>query len=283
MIIDSHQHFWRLETGFYDWIPPADAVLKRNFEPAELTPQLRDLGIDGTILVQAANTEAELAELCAYAAAARYVRGIVGSLEVYRTGVETRIAQMATLPLLVGFRPPFTALFGTSGTLSDPAQAALGAMQSHGLAFDCLASGAALGLVPALAQSYAEMNLVIDHGGNPDLDTGSVSVAWRESMRQIARNSNAFCKLSGLLTRLPAGVDTAVLAEHVAILFDLFGPGRLLWGSDWPVLTKAADYASWLELSQELTAGLSPEECEAVFGGNAVRVYKLGSSDAFTA
>ncbi|WP_186766959.1 amidohydrolase family protein [Devosia ginsengisoli] len=283
MIIDSHQHFWRLETGLYDWIPPADAVLRRNFEVAELAPQLRDAGIGGTILVQAANSEDELAELGRHAAAAGFVRGIVAPLEITRAGVADRIARMAETPLLVGFRPPFTALSDSAGALTDSAGAALGAIDRYGLALDCLAVGPALGLIPALAQSHAGMNLIVDHGGNPDLSAGKVRGEWRESMRQIAGQPNVSCKLSGLLTRLPPGADRTIVAEHVAILRDLFGPSRLLWGSDWPVLTKGDSYGNWLQLCRELLDDLDEAETAAVFGGNAMRVYRLEDAHDRTA
>lgn len=279
MIIDSHQHFWRLETGFYDWIPPADAVLRRNFEPAELAPQLRHAGVDGTVLVQAANTEDELAELCAHAVGSGFVRGIVGPLEIGRAGAAGRIARMATFPRLAGLRPPFAAMFDGSGTLTETADAALGAMQRHDLALDCLAVGPALARILPLAERHEALSFVIDHGGNPNLAEGRVNDDWRRDMTAIARQPNAVCKLSGLLTRLPPGVDRAIVAEHVAILRDLFGPSRLLWGSDWPVLTKAESYGNWLDLARSLLADLSADETAAVFGGNAIRVYKLGVSD----
>lgn len=276
MIIDSHQHFWRLETGFYDWIPPADAALRRDFGVADLAPELSALGISGTVLVQAANTEEELPELAALAAASCFVLGIVGPLEVDRADVAARIAAMAALPLVVGFRPPFTPLFDTGGSLTENAETALAAIEQHGLVFDCLAVGPALGLIPTLAQRFESVPFVVDHGGNPNLSEGMVSLEWRKSMEAIARQPNAVCKLSGLLTRLPAGHDTSLLAEHVSILLELFGPSRLLWGSDWPVLTKAGSYSNWLDLSRALLSHLSGDETAAVFGGNAARIYKLG-------
>lgn len=279
MIIDSHQHFWRLETGYYDWIPPGDAVLKRNFQPLELAPQLRQSGVGGTVLVQAANTEEELAELCAHAVGSGFVQGIVGPLEVARAGAAGRIAEMAKLPLLVGLRPPFGAMFDADGVLTEIADAALNAMQEHGLVLDCLAVGPPLAWIPPLAERHEGLSLVINHGGNPNLAEGTVNADWRRDVTAIARQSNTVCKLSGLLTRLPAGAGRSIVAEHVAILRDLFGPSRLLWGSDWPVLTKAASYGNWLELAQDPLADLGAAEAAAVFGGNAMRIYTLGGSE----
>lgn len=275
MIIDSHQHFWRLDTGFYDWIPPTDAMLKRDFAPHDLASQLAERGVTGTILVQAANTEDEFVELCAAAELAGFVRGIVAPLEVERAGVAERVVGMANQPLLVGFRPPFTPLFDDAGTLTDAAATALDVIQSHDLAFDCLTLGPPLGFIPEMARRYPGVDFVVDHGGNPNLGEMQVSPDWLNSMRMIASHANACCKLSGLLTRLPAGSDTTILREHVAILLDLFGTDRLLWGSDWPVLTKAASYADWLELSQQLLSHLADDEIQAIFSGNTARIYKL--------
>jgi L-fuconolactonase len=59
----------------------------------------------------------------------------------------------------------------------------------------------------------------------------------------------------------------------VAVLAELFGPERLVWGSDWPVVNLAGGYIRWREAAERLAAHYLPDGATAVFGGNAVRLY----------
>ena len=265
MIIDSHQHFWRLGTGLYGWIKPDDTALRRDFTGAELAPQLREAGVESTILVQADNSEAELAELLAYAEAAGFVRGIVAPLEIGRPGAAGRIAEMARHRVVVGFRPVLAELANAPQAAAE----ALSSIEHSGLALDCLAVGPALDSIGGLAERHPGINFVLDHGGNPDPAPAGVDPAWRRRIERIAKHPNTCCKVSGLLTRMPA----LEVATHVAVLREVFGVDRLLWGSDWPVLTRAGDYAGWMALSRQF---FTPEEAPGVFGDNAARIYKLG-------
>ena len=116
--------------------------------------------------------------------------------------------------------------------------------------------------------------MVIDHGAKPQIAAGLID-AWADHMRAIARDSTAVCKLSGIATEAAPGWTVETLRPYVDVLLDAFGPSRLMFGSDWPVLTENGDYPRWLAAAEALTAHLSDAEKADVFGGTAQRFYGL--------
>lgn len=273
-IIDGHQHFWLRSTGLYGWLPPGDPVLDRDYGPADIEPHLRAHGVDGTILVQACDREEELAELLRLAGEVPWIRGIVAPLELDRPGTSKRIADYAGAPLVVGFRPQLQAVLGTDGGVRPEAEPALRMIQECGLALDCLVREGQLKGVAELARRYPSLRLVLDHAGNPDFEGGSMDVQWRSGIRSAAAEANVFCKVSGLLTRPGAGENLPLLEDHMRAILDAFGPGRLIWGSDWPVLNQASAYGRWLDRCLEVFHHLPAAEQAAIFGGTALSVYR---------
>ena len=118
------------------------------------------------------------------------------------------------------------------------------------------------------------MRVVIDHGSKPLIWDGVIE-GWADDMVALARETSAFCKLSGLVTEAHPNWTTEDLRPYVQHLLDHFGPDRLIWGSDWPVCTLASSYARWWDTTQELLAGLTATERDAILGGTAARAYSL--------
>jgi L-fuconolactonase len=113
---------------------------------------------------------------------------------------------------------------------------------------------------------------VLDHFGKPHLATGEIA-EWRRDVAQLAERPNIVCKISGLVTEARPDWQIADLRPAVDHVLECFGPPRMMWGSDWPVLNLAGDYARWLAATETLLADLSPDEKADVFGGTAARVY----------
>jgi L-fuconolactonase len=122
---------------------------------------------------------------------------------------------------------------------------------------------------------HPDLSIVIDHVAKPHLRKG-ISDAFWDDMAALARSPQCVCKLSGLLTEAPKGAGIEVFKPVFKKLHALFGSERLLWGSDWPVLTLAASYDDWFALAHKLTAHLKSSEREMIFGGNAKEVYLRG-------
>ncbi|WP_186418490.1 amidohydrolase family protein [Bosea sp. CS1GBMeth4] len=272
MRIDAHQHFWRLARGDYRWLTPALLPIYRDFGPADLAPLLAEHGIARTILVQAAPTEAETAYLLDIAAATPFVAGVVGWTDFGAPDVAERIAALAGDPLLVGLRPMVQDI-AEDGWLARPALApAFAAMTAHGLVFDALLLPRHIAPMLTVLERHPDLTCVIDHGAKPNLVSGDIA-AWRHGMTALAAYPRLVCKLSGLVTEAAADWTMETLRPAVEHLLAVFGPDRLIFGSDWPVVTLRASYGQWLETAEALLAGLDEAQRAAIFGGNARNLY----------
>jgi L-fuconolactonase len=272
MRIDAHHHLWTLARGDYGWLTSALAPIYRDFALPDLAPLLAAARIDGTILVQAAPTEAETLFMLDIAAGAEVVRGVVGWTDFDAPDGVARIDAMAAHPLLVGLRPMVQDIPDDDWLLRPALAPLLRAMAGHGLVFDALALPRHLSRLARVVDRHGELPFVLDHCAKPHLATGDIA-DWKRDIADLAQRDNIVCKLSGLVTEAGPGWQIAQLRPAVDHVLDCFGPQRLLWGSDWPVLNLAGDYESWLAASETLLADLSPDDKAAIFGGNAARVY----------
>jgi len=151
---------------------------------------------------------------------------------------------------------------------------AIEAMQHSDLCFDALVKPRHLPALAEFLDRYPGLAVVIDHGAKPDIAGAGLDL-WATYIRHIAKTSNAFCKLSGLVTEAGAGWSADTLKLYVDVLLESFGPQRLMWGSDWPVLLEAGDYPSWLNAAETLTKHLSANDRAAIFGGTAAAFYGI--------
>jgi len=272
MRIDAHQHFWQLARADYGWLTPALGPIYRDYGPADLAPLLARHALDRTILVQAAPTEAETRFLLGIAARTPFVAGVVGWADFDAPDIARRIDLLASHDRLVGLRPMVQDIEDDDWLAKPSLAPAFAAMRKHGLVFDALLLPRHIPAALAMLAREPELPVVIDHAAKPDLVAGDLA-AWRTGITALAAHPNTVCKLSGLVTEAAAGwtVETVrPVAEH---LISSFGPQRLIFGSDWPVVTLRADYSRWIETAEALLEGCSEAEREAVFGGNAARVY----------
>ena len=281
MRIDSHQHFWRVARGDYGWLTPAVGPIYRDYGPADLQPILARHGIARTILVQAAPTVAETEFLLGIAADANFVAGVVGWADFAAPDAAATIARLARDPLLVGLRPMVQNIADDDWLALPELAPALGATREHGLVFDALVLPRHLSRLLVVLDRHPDLTVVLDHAAKPFIRDGLLD-PWREDVAAIAARPRTTCKLSGLVTEAAEGWTVGQLRPYVDHLLRVFGPSRLLWGSDWPVVERARGYDSWRAASEELLRSLSPAERDAILGGNAARVY-LGSRGRRTA
>lgn len=274
MIIDAHQHFWRLDRGDYGWLTPKLARLYRDFGPNDLAPLLATAGIDQTILVQAAPTIAETEYMLSLADAHGFIRGVVGWVDFDSPAAPEALSRLAQHPKLVGVRPMIQDIADANWMLKPSLAPAFDAVIAEGLAFDALVFPRHLQPLLRLAERRPELRIVIDHGAKPAIAERSFQ-PWADEIATIARESSAYCKLSGLALEAGRRWTVDALRRYVDHLIACFGPERLIWGSDWPVCTLAASYGDWLAASKELLAHLSEDERTAVFGGAAQTFYRL--------
>ncbi|GFE82664.1 hypothetical protein GCM10011487_46640 [Steroidobacter agaridevorans] len=281
-IIDAHVHLWDPARGDYGWLTPALPKLYRRIDEQELHEQLTRAGVNGAVLVQAAPTEAESDYLLSIAERTPWVRGVVGWVDFDAPDVEQRIAKRARQAKFVGVRPMLQDLDDADWILHPSRGRALSALASHGLVFDALIKPVHMSRIEQIARRHPNLSIVIDHAAKPTIG-GEVSRSWRESLRALASCPNVVCKLSGLLTELAPGVETSKALDCADVVLQLFGPSRVLWGSDWPVLTLASTYDQWYALTQRALSSLSEADRNAVTGDNAVRIYRMKTTLAAAA
>lgn len=272
MIIDAHQHFWQLARGDYGWLTPELEPLYRDFMPGDLAPLLAQSNVSGTILVQAAPTVAETEFLLEIADTTPFVLGVVGWTDFTAPTAAKDIARLARHPKLVGLRPMIQDITDDDWMLRADLTPAFDAMIDNDLTFDALVLPRHLSRLHHLLSRHPNLRTVIDHGAKPDISGGQFE-GWAKDIGLIAQETSAYCKLSGLLTEAGDDWMPTDVAPYIAHLFEHFGTQRLVWGSDWPVLTIAANYGTWIDIARSLISNEPARD--AIFGSNAVASYRL--------
>ena len=271
MRIDAHQHFWRIADRQGQWPPAELAAIHRDFMPEDLQPLLAEAKVDGTVLVQTMESKADTAFMLELADRTPSILGVVGWADMKADDAPDAIAELAQHPKLKGLRPMLQDI-DDDDWIDDPGlKPAVSAMIDHGLVLDALVLPRHLGPLLNFARRSTRLPIVIDHAAKPQISEGRYS-DWRQGMAALAALPNVHCKLSGLLTEAGEQKPQAV-RPYAETVLELFGPERVIWGSDWPVLRLAGDYQRWLAQCLDIVPA---DHHDAVFGSNAFRFYNLG-------
>ena len=273
--VDSHQHFWKIDRGDYGWMGPHVAPLMRDFLPDELRPLLARAGIDRTVVVQAAETEAETEFLLGLAAETDFIAGVVGWLDMEDAGFPERLARFRQNPWFVGIRPMLQDLDDDAYILRPQVLRNLAVVAESGLAFDILTFPRHLPHVIEALAATPGLNAVVDHISKPAIADGTLD-PWRAHITAIAAFPDVSCKISGMVTEAKADWALADLAPYVDHVATVFGEDRLMFGSDWPVATLAAPYGEVSNAARVLLGRhFGPDAMAKIFGANAERFYRL--------
>ncbi|EGF93347.1 amidohydrolase family protein [Asticcacaulis biprosthecium C19] len=267
MIIDAHQHLWHIGRNDQSWPTPDLPEICRDFVAADLREVTADCGVTGTVLVQSQPSETDTMWLLSLAKAEPLIKAVVGWTDFAAPKSTDRIAYLSHQPKLKGLRPTLQGL-DDDWILQDACRPALEEMTARGLTFDALVFTRHLSAIDRIAKDYPTLRIIIDHGGKPPIGAGQMQ-PWADKIAKVAENPNVACKLSGLLTEAD-GQPVTAYADH---LFDTFGPDRLLWGSDWPVVLLKDSYRAWFDWTTTWLADKDPATRDAILGGNARRLY----------
>lgn len=271
-MLDSHVHLWDLAVRDQAWIP-AGSPIRRSFDVGDLRCALAGTPVGGVILVQAINDAGETTDLISCAMREDLVRGVVGWADLRSPGFAAALAELAATGRLLGLRHQALAEADPAGWLrSAGVRRGLAALQTAGLPFDLMIRPAHFPAALRTVREHPALQFVLDHLGKPPVASGDLE-PWAAGIRTLAAEPNVFCKLSGLQTIAPAGWTYARLAPYIDTALEAFGPGRLIFGSDWPVCTSAASYSRVCEVAQAACSGLSDRERAAVLAGNARVLY----------
>lgn len=273
MRIDSHQHFWRYSPTSHGWIDESMAVLKRDYLPEHLRPELDRAGFDGSVAVQAAESLEETSFLLELAAQSPWVRGVVGWIDLLSDEVSESLAELKE-PRLVGVR--HAVQNEPDGFMARPDfRRGIAALAGFDLAYDVLIYARQLPAAIDLVRSFPNQRFVVDHIAKPEI-RAAVMEPWASQIRELGRCPNVWCKVSGMVTEADWTRWTkADLGPYLDVVFEAFGVRRLMIGSDWPVCTLAASHGRTIGAAAEYAAELSEAEQRALFGETAAQFYKL--------
>jgi L-fuconolactonase len=276
--VDSHQHYWRLARGDYGWLTPQHGPLFRDFEPEHLVESLSECQVHASVLIQAAPTEAETRFLLELARSHASIAGVVGWVDFEAVDVRERVQRLMQegAGKLKGLRPMVQDIPDGQWLRRPSLDAAFLTMLEANLTFDALIMPSHFDVLLERMHRHPGLRAVLDHAGKPDIANGALE-PWAARIEELARTTSMHCKLSGLLTQGQPRVGAADLDEYVAHIFSCFGSERVMWGSDWPVVTARTPYRQWFELALKLVHRHAPGAEPAVFRDNAVRFYGLDS------
>ena len=285
MIIDSHQHFWQVGRYDYPWMSPDLGTLYRDFLPETLAPILKECGVAKTILVQASNSLAETDWLLSLADRHRFIAGVVGWVDLTYPGIAEDLEVFIADANFKGVRHLVESEPADDWLAQPEVLRGLQTLEKHNVSYDLLVHTRHLKYVNKIAEACPELRLVVDHMAKPPIGRGTTEEVadWARALKEVAAYPNVWCKLSGLVTEANL---TSWRVEHlrpfVEQALELFGPGRIMLGSDWPVCLLAAAYVEVLDAFQFLLHTLSDEERAMVFGGNATKFYQLEADTSAT-
>lgn len=278
--IDAHQHFWNLEHSEYAWLTPDLGPIYRTFEPDELKPQLEQAGVDGTVIVQAENSYADTDYMLSIADERAWVVGVVGWVPLLEPDeAATALDRYLQNPAFKGVRHLIHDELDPDWLLQDRVAEGLRVLAERGVAFDVVSVlPRHLEHVPRLVERAPNLRMVINHLSKPPIaDQGWEP--WASLMRAAAESPNVYAKISGLNTAAnPETWSGEELKPYVSYALEIFGPERLMFGSDWPVALLAGDYQQVWNETQVALEGLDDEERSLVLGGTATRFYGLGEA-----
>ena len=274
-ICDSHQHFWQVGRFDYPWMSEDLGVLYRDYLPIDLAPILQQTGVAKTVLVQASNSLAESRWLLDLAGANSFIAGVVGWVDLMSSDVDAQLDELCAHPKFKGVRHLVESEPHDDWLVQSSALSGLKKLASRKISYDLLVHTRHLKYVPQVAETCPELSLVIDHLAKPPIARNEIR-EWSHALEPLARYPNIHCKLSGLVTETDwRSWQPNDLRPYVDSALELFGPARMMFGSDYPVCLLASSYDRVLESFQELLKDLSEADREQIFGTNAMRVYRL--------
>jgi L-fuconolactonase len=250
-------------------------LLRRDFLIRDLMDVLEESEIKGVVTVQARQALAETRWLLDLARSHDFIRGVVGWVALTDPKVEGDLEHLSTHAKLKSVRHVLHDEPDDFYILREDFNRGIKLLQCFGLRYDLLIFERHLPQTIQFVDRHPNQIFILNHIAKPRIRQGVVS-PWRENLAELARRENVFCKLSGLVTEASWQSWTeADLDPYLQIALTAFGPERVIFGSDWPVILLGSSYKRWVDVVQRSISHLSEYEQERIFGKTAIEVYRL--------
>lgn len=271
--LDSHHHLWRYDPAEYSWIGENQARLRRDFLPEDLKDSLAD--IDGVVSVQARQSVEETDVLLEHAEKWDFIRGVVGWLPLGDGDIGTHLERYAAHPKLKGLRHVIQDESDDDFILGHDFNRGIDKLLAYGLTYDILVYERQLPQVIRFVDLHPYQTFVLDHAGKPRIADEEME-PWRSQMQELAERVNVYCKISGLVTEAKPGQwKNEDIIPYIDAVVDLFGPERVMFGSDWPVCLLEIEYPDWVNLCAGYIASYSQSERRRFWAETAKEAYRL--------
>lgn len=275
MVIDSHQHFWKYEPVKHSWIDDEMKVIRKDFLPSDLAKVYQENNIDGCVAVQADQTLEETDFLLDLASKNDFIKGIVGWADLRGNDIEAVLEKYSKYQKLKGFRHVVQGEADHNFLLRSDFLRGISALEKHNFTYDILVFPHQLLSVLEFVKRFPNQKFVIDHIAKPYIKDGFFD-GWAILMKEIAKQENVFCKVSGMITEADYKSWTqAELQQYLEVVFTAFGTDRILFGSDWPVCLVAGNYQQVKEIVTNFISKFSKAEQADIMGNNAIKFYNL--------
>jgi L-fuconolactonase len=275
MKIDAHHHLWQFHERDYGWMSPDMGALRRDFVVRDLEAVLSANGIAGSVTVQARQTIEETRWLLELRRGTPAILGVVGWVPLAAPDVRRHLDEFASDPGLKGVRHVLHDEPDDDYMLREDFNRGVSVLRDYGLVYDLLVFERHLPQTIEFVDRHPDQVFVLDHVAKPRIREGVLS-PWRERMLELAKRENVYCKLSGLVTEADWGGWTyEALEPYFDVVLEAFGPRRLMFGSDWPVILLAAPYANWLAAVSRKLEPLSAGERDRIWSATAAEAYRL--------
>ncbi|MDQ7947868.1 MAG: amidohydrolase family protein [Pedobacter sp.] len=273
-MIDTHVHFWNFDPVRDSWINADMAVIQRDFLPADLQRADPEHKLEGCIAVQASQSEAENVFLLDLASKNKLIKGIVGWVDLCHPLLGEHLGYWKNFPLIKGWRHVLQAE-NEDFILAKSFIDGLRQLREHGYSYDLLCYHDQLPSMIRLVDLVPGQSFILDHCGKPNIKSGNMA-AWADNISILAQNQNVCCKLSGLLTEADwQNWTEKQIFDCFDVVFNQFGLDRILFASDWPVLTLSRSYQQWIGLVKKYLEQFSTDEQHKILRDNAIRCYRL--------
>ncbi|MFI5156700.1 MAG: amidohydrolase family protein [Chitinophagales bacterium] len=272
--IDAHVHFWTYDKKRDGWITNDMKLLKQDYLPEHLALNLKRNGVEFCVAVQVDQSELETHFLIELAKTHPVIRGVVGWVDFRAADIEDRLKYFSEYPIIKGWRhivqgEPNDFLLGKDF------QRGVRALKAFDQTYDILIYSYQLPAALEFVRQLPEQKFVLDHCAKPEIIKKDLT-KWKLMMQEMATHPNVYCKLSGLFTEAAwKNWSASDFYPYLDVVFESFGPDRLMFGSDWPVMLLSGIYVQWKSLLEKYLENHEPEVYEKIFRLNAIQFYNL--------
>ncbi len=273
--IDSHQHFWYYDPNKHVWMNEQMEILKTDYLPTDLEPLLKSCDLDGCVAVQANQAEVENDFLLQLADKNDFIKGIVGWVDLRAKNLSERLEYYQKFSKIKGFRHVIHDEPELNFMLQPAFMKGVSMLKKYGYTYDILIFAAHLPNTLKFVKNLPDQPFVIDHIAKPNIKAGEIDT-WEKQLKKVASFENVYCKISGMVTEADwSSWKKEDFTKYLDAVVEAFGTNRLMYGSDWPVCTLAANYETQFKLVKDYFSSFSKTEQEQILGGNAIQFYKI--------